>query len=252
MSNEYCIIFHHGEDVRCLEVCVKSLRQVSDCHIVIQSDYDILDPRQRCFQRLYNVKWLLIDSSLIVNRMMACKIDCRSAYCSGLPDGSRILVADTDLYFLKDPFEAFNEYPDMDMGIPLRSYKCWTPISGGTTYFKIGEGTQDYLDFCSSQLGVRTWPKLLEIRKKYDHIGLGWWIDLDLLYATWVERYEMEQRFGIKIVGVDSKYNYCPGTEHYGFAVAYQMVMDAYKNKTVSTLHLKGHLKGLVFEGYLK
>lgn len=251
MNNEYCIIFHYGEDVRCLAVCIKTLRQVSDCHIVIITDKANLSICQH-FQRLYNVKWILIDPLIVENRMMGCKAESCSTYCSGLLDGSKVLVADTDLYFLKDPFEAFNEYPDMDLGIPLRPYKCWTPVSGGTTYFKICKGVRDYLHFTKGQISNMTWPKLLEIRKKYNHTDLNWWIDLDLLYATCIDCVEMEQRFGIQIVGVDSKYNYCPGTEHYGFLEAAQMIMNAYEKQSVNTLHLKGHLKGLVTEGILK
>lgn len=232
------LMFYVNGDLNVLATCIQSLKAVCDCKIVIFTP-DILPE--------LDVEIITISEDRVNNRRMACKIECVWDYCRTLPVGTEVLVADVDLYFLRDPFAVFKIFPTMDIGVTTRFYSYWAAINGGVVYYRINKATWYFLKVFTEDTSQPVWLRFVEFRKKHRHerFGTDWFVDQDYLCVAWANK----DLFDADIVDVGPLYNYCPARDVFGIDKAKAMVAEAYQAGTVQTLHLKDNIKELVYEG---
>ena len=231
------------------ETCIRTFRKHSDALLVVFTDDDTIPS-------IKDMNIRFVPKDRVEGRRCLCKIECLSELISQLDDGDRLFVSDIDMYFLDDPFTAFEE--EFDMGVTTRCYEYILPINAGAFYFRINQVTRDFMAFRLDNLYEPTWDKYrqfeLDIRGNSNHPKQypDWWIDQDFLCASWFHRTEISEMFGLKIVDVGWYYNYCPGTDVFGIQKATQMIRGAYEHKSVCTLHLKSELKLAIYDGYMQ
>ena len=178
------------------------------------------------------------------------KIVTHFRFIQGLPNGSSVISADADLYYLDDPFTAFRQ--DFDIAVTTRPGTYHYPINQGVVMFRVNDRVRNFLDFLIGQIFERTWPELIEFQKRFNHTGNDWSIGQDMMCVAWLNKEEIQKRFGVKIVDIGYEYNYCPHADGIQTIFGKEQLMTAYELKTVSVLHLKSRLKELLFDGFIK
>jgi len=246
-GDKYCLITDYNFDEQLLNKCLSTLRGVSDCNKIVFSD--------RLIEYGLDVltQYVVPDERKI--GIAGSKITTQFRFINALADGSKVISADADLYFLKDPFDAFEKFGDFDIGVTTREDKEYHyPINQGVVMFNVNPNVRNFLEFLTSQIIERTWPPLIAWQKKFNHLVIGndWCIGQDEMCVAWLERDKIQEKFGVKIVDVGYKYNYCPHADGVHTWSGKHKLMTAYNDRSVAVLHLKSKLKELLLEGKLK
>lgn len=234
----FCYWGRANDDV--FETCMNTFNLCSKALLQVNSDDRVND-----LSRDYNIRWVNVPKKEVEGRRALCKIEQLDRLIKQLRHGDRLMVADCDLYFLDDPFKAFEK--DFDMAVTTRCHEYRWPINGGVFFLRVNNKTRRIVDFYLRQCREPSWPPLLEFRKGRTYTP-DWEIGQDFLCTAWNERGNLEQ----DIIDVGPEYNYCPNTDVYGVDRARQLIECAYKFKTVKVLHLKSQLKLSIYDGYME
>lgn len=241
-NNKYCLITDYDFDKQLLEKTLSTLSGVSDCNTLVFSNK----------AKSYGLDILtqyVIPREVKIGRAGS-KIVTQFRFIKNLPDNSKVISADADLYFLKDPFVAFKQ--DFDIAVTTRPDTYQYPINQGVVMLRVNNRVRDFLDFLVSQVYKRTWQALIEWQAKFNHTGNDWCIGQDMMCVAWLHKLWVLKKFGVKIVDIGSEYNFCPHSDGIHTFSGKQKLMNAYNDKSVSVLHLKSKLKELLFDGQLK
>jgi len=240
-DDRYCLITDYGFNDMLMTKSLSTLAEVSGCNKIVFSDK----------VKNYGLNVLtqyVIPEEVTIGRMGS-KVTSQYRFIKSLPDGSKVISADADLYYLKDPFTAFEQ--DFDIAVTTRPYKYQYPINGGVVMFRVNDKVKSFLSFLTSQVLSRTWKELVEWQALFKHEGNDWYIDQDILCCCWFCKDEILNKFGVKIIDVGPNYNYCPHADGPGTAIGKRLLMAAYNEKSVAVLHLKSRLKELLLDGML-
>ncbi len=196
----------------------------------------------------YGVGWVTLPESEMENRRQACRVECLSSFVEQAESGEKIIRADADLYFLKDPFTAFED--EFDLGLTTRGYKYSYPINVGVLFYKVSPKMKDLQSFIRSQVLNPTWQEYVAYRKHWKHekFGLDWCVEQDFFNVLWLHQNFILENFGIEVKDVGPDYNFCPHADGKFIEEGKQKVVEAYRQKSVSVIHLKSKLKDLVYE----
>ncbi len=231
------------------ETCVNTfVKQSPKALLQVHSDDRMTD-----LSRDYAIRWKMVPKSEVEGRRALCKIEQLQKLVHQLKGGDRLLVADADLYFLDDPFKAFER--EFDVAITTRCHEYRWPVNGGVFFLRINKKTRQWVDFYLEQCKEPTWPPLVEFRGERPYTP-DWEIGQDFLCATW----KIKQAFhgleplpdDTKIIDLGSDYNYCPNTDVFGLDRAREMIKAAYEGDAIKVLHLKSELKLCIYDGYMK
>ena len=206
------------------------------------------DDRPHDLSRDYAIRWKSVPKDQVRGRRALCKIEELQSLVNCLRSGDRLIIADVDLYFLDDPFKAFDE--DFDFAVTTRCHEYRYPVNGGVFFIRISEKTRKFVKFYLEQCKEPSWPPLLSFRKSVRHYSYNpdWEIGQDFLCAAWIDRDNLD----IKLVDVGPEYNYCPNTDVYGITKANEMIENAYKYKLAKVLHLKSELKLNIYNEFME
>jgi len=240
--NNYCLITDYDFDERLVNKCLETLTQTTADQVNKIIFNDKLNRRPGTLTQFVTPEERAIGRA-------GSKIITHFRFINGLPNGSKVISADADLYFLKDPFEAFNQ--DFDIAVTTRPEKYHYPINQGVVMFRVNDRVRDFLNFLAGQIFERTWPELIQWQMKFDHVGNDWCIGQDIMCVAWLCRAEILNQFGVTIKDIGSYYNFCPHADGEATEEGKRILMDAYDERKVAVLHLKSRLKELLFEGDL-
>lgn len=197
-----------------------------------------------------NVLTQFVDPAEIKIGRAGSKIITHFRFIKGLPNNSKVISMDADLYFLKNPFEAFEM--DFDVAVTTRPEPYHYPINQGVVMIKVNDKVRNFLDYLSGQIFDRTWPELIEWQKRFGHTGNDWCIGQDLMCVAYVHKDYIWRLFGVKIVDIGPQFNFCPHADGEATEQGKAKLMQAYNMKSVHVLHLKSRLKELLYEGKLR
>lgn len=242
-----CVIVYHVIDNNVFETCLRTLRKVSDCEVVVFTD-NVPPELMKRWTHDYGVAWIVLPKSAMQKRRAACKIECVSSFVEQVEIGHNVISADADLYFLKDPFTAF-EY-EFDLGLTTRGYKYYYPINAGVIFHKVSPAMKDLYSFMRSEVLDPTWPEYVAYKQYWGHerFGLDWAVGQDLYNVAWLHQNFIWENFGIEVRDVGPYYNFCPHSDGTFIEEGKRKAVEAYKQKSVSVIHLKSKLKDLVYE----
>ncbi|HDY90358.1 MAG TPA: hypothetical protein ENH82_19845, partial [bacterium] len=197
---------------------------------------------------LYAIDWRLLEPKQMNRRRAAYKVENFCDFADETQIGDQVLVADADLYFMGDPFKAFDD--SFDLGLTLRGYEHWAPINGGVIYYRISRNIRRFLTHHKREVLHPDLPAYIAYRKKHNHerFGLDWSVGQDFLNVCWDVKNHCEDEFDIKIAGLLNIYNFCPAVDLVGEEQAKAQILRAYHTKAVTTLHLKSDLKSLIYD----
>jgi hypothetical protein len=192
---------------------------------------------------------------------MGSKVLTQYRFMMGLPDGSQVISADCDLHYLSNPFSAFEtlkmvsgELEEWDIAVTTRPYEYHYPINGGVVFFKINKNVRDLLSYLIAEVFDRTWFELQQYQRRFDRTpgDNDWYIDQDIWCCCWLYKNLIKERFGVNIIDVGPKYNFCPHADGVSTEDGKLLLMNAYESGAASILHLKSRLKELLFDGSLR
>lgn len=225
---DLCLMLYYGspnDDV--FLTAVNTFRKNSKALLKVYSD-SLPDE----FFKFDNVLHIPITKEDYTGRRCLFKMKVVQDAVNNLVDGDRLLVSDADMYFLADPFGAF-EKCDFHIGVTTRVCSYTPMVNAGQFFINVNDRARwwfgGYFD------------NYTEKNKEY----YDWFIDQNFLEHIWQEKIE-----GIVDVGWD--YNFCPNTDIFGVKLASDMVKRAYESRAVKTLHLKSELKMCIHSGYMK
>jgi len=244
---QYAYMIYHRTDDNMFLTCLKTLRKNSKCTIVILTD-NVPEEMQKELTAKYEVEWINVSKMLMKKRRAACKIEQLQHFVDGLDNGDEVLVMDVDIYFLADPFTAF-EILIFDVALTTRGYDYHCKINAGVFYLSITDKTREWLRWHVSEVLEMKWEEYAKQNK--DHrlrFGLDWAVGQDFLIVCWENRKWIETTKGIVIKDVGPNYNYCPPSDRWGLK-AFEAVRKAYLEKSVTAIHLKSTLKDMLYEG---
>ena len=266
---QYVLITDYGFDKRLIDKTLKTLDGVADeqTNIVVFSDQlKSYDFQPQGVEAIYdNTKRKVLTQYVTPDERkigrMGSKVLTQYRFICGLPNGSRVISADGDLYFLRDPFAAFTEEfrgsGDFDIGVTTRCEPYKYPINGGMVFFRVNNQVKDFLRFLIGQIYDRTDPDLISYEKRFGHDKQEnhneWYVDQNMWNVAYLDDDRMKNNFGIKTTDVGCTFNFAPhadGTREQ-IAAGKAKLMQAYHDESVHVLHLKSRLKELVFEGLL-
>lgn len=242
----FCYWGRVNDDV--FETCINTLFKHSKAHLQVHSD-----DRPDDLSRDYGIRWGNVTKEEVKGRRALCKIERLQKLVYQLKTGDRLMVADVDLYFLDDPFKAFEK--DFDFAVTTRCHPYRWPVNGGVFFLRINDRTRRFVDFYLKQCKEPSWPPLLEFResRKAGPYTPDWEIGQDFLCAAWQWKDDIPfLGSNLKIVDVGSDYNYCPNTDVFGLDNARQMIKAAYEGDAIKALHLKSELKLCIYDGYME
>jgi len=247
---QYAYMTYHRKDDNILETCVNSLHLVNPSAQVVITTDGVPDELDKRMTREYGVQWIRVPTQKMYKRRATCKIEFLNNLIQQCNDGDEILVSDVDVYFIKDPFVAFIECMNMDLGLTTRGYKHLFPINGGIFYIRVNSKMKAWVDWHVKEIHHPLWPPYTKAKRVLNHYsqGLDWTVGQDFLIACWGAKDELLKTKGIDVIDVGSKYNYCPATD-LNKPQAFNMAWNALNEKSVVTLHLKSELKQMVYDG---
>ncbi|KKN75717.1 hypothetical protein LCGC14_0378210 [marine sediment metagenome] len=260
-SGQYVLITDYGFDRRLMDKTLQTLDEVSDeqTNIIVFSD-ELKDYsfNSQGVEAIYdNVKRPVLTQFVTpderaIGRMGSKVLTCYRFVC-GLPNGSKVLMSDADMYFMRDPMKAFNA--DFDLGVTTRPEPYYYPLNAGIIFMRVTDQLKDYLRFVIENIYTASWPELVSYQKRFGHDpgDKDWNFDQDALCVTYLFADQMKERFGINVVDVGPKYNWCPHSDGTWEQIASgkAKLLRAYHDESVVVLHLKSKLRELVFEGLL-
>ena len=180
-------------------------------------------------------------------------------FMKSLPNGSKIITADCDMHYVRNPFTAFDigifntfTNSEWDIAVTTRAQEYQYPINSGIVFFKISDRVRNLLDYLMAEIYDRTWFELMQYQRKFGHQGNDWYIDQDIWCCCWLYKKLIKDRFDVTIIDAGPKYNYCPHSDGSETENGKRIAMEALQDKSISVLHLKSRLKELLFDGDLK
>jgi len=240
-----------------LKLCLRSLRKHSDCKIIVVL-VDNLEKNDKSA-----ITSLPVDAEIIKisadewnNRRLLCKLEQLNLIVQKqpirLPGKTKIIMGDTDIFFMDDPFKAFSNF---DIGLTTRIYKFYTPINEGMVFYKVNDRVKQFIPWMIDQIKNPTWWPYLEVRSERDN--LDWNCGQDFIHAIYRNDALMKQMFSLEIEDVGPQWNYFAGCGVLGNDDAVFLMKHAIENKVAPVLHFKGdRLKKMIteidFERYLK
>lgn len=236
----FCYWDRANDDV--FETCMNTLNKCSpNVHLQVHSD-----DRPNDLSRDYGIRWVNVSKDEVKGRRALCKIERLQKLVHQLRQGDNLMVADVDIYFLDDPFKAFEN--DFDFAITTRCHPYRWPVNGGVFFLRINDRARRFVDFYLKQCQEPTWPPLVEFRggKPYNP---DWEIGQDFLCAVWQAKDDVMVP---EIIDAGHEYNFCPNTDVFGLAGARDMIEAAYREKMAKVLHLKSELKLCIYDGYME
>lgn len=253
------MVYHEPADRNALETTLHTLRlHNKDCRVEILTDNCPRDIMAE-FTRRYGVDWYDCDD--MKGKRAATKVDWFCETIRAMPDGWQVIVADVDLYFLGDPFEAFVEYPDMEVGITSRGYDFWCPINGGMFFFRASDWVAKFLEYHQRIIHLpmvqqmAEFPAYAKWRQRWNHVrwGLDWTVGQDFFAVLWNNKTAgLTTGFTTMLTDVTNKYNFCPATEKWGRKWCKNRLVQAMNDdKDKVVLHLKSSLKEMLYDGTL-
>jgi hypothetical protein len=271
-SGQYVLITDYGFDSRLISKTLRTLDEVSDeeTNIVVFSDElkDYSFQKQGAYEsadqksRKVLTQFVTPDERSIGR--MGSKVLTQYRFICGLPNGSRVISADGDLYFMRDPFLAFaidsatKEYrrsDRFDIGVTTRCEPYKYPINGGVVMFRVNDRVKDFLRFLIGQVYELTDPDLISYQKRFGHDKqenpADWYIDQDMWNVAYLGDDRLKEHFGVKITDVGCTFNFAPHADGEQTASGKAKLLRAYHDESVHVLHLKSRLKELLFEGLL-
>lgn len=246
---QYVIMTYHTADDNIFETCLKTLRQVSDCKMVVITDNVPAEFRNELTKR-YDVEWVLVTPELMDGNRAGCKITESHKYCQGLHDGDEVIIADVDLYYMSDPFAAFEEFPEFDLAVTTRPYRYHFIINGGLYCYRISTNIKRFITFWDTQIPNPTWDLFVQHIKKCKHTNKipDWCIGQDFLNLIWSERDSILQQYNINIIDIGPKYNWTPAKSSRRFML---QLLEHYNANDCPVLHLKGGAKKAIYSQYI-
>lgn len=236
---DYCLACYWNRvDDNVFETFVKTFRKYNQSALLQVHT----DSEPELNGRYKNVEWHL-DSNPKGRRALE-KLESVYNLVRHLSNGSRVLISDIDVYFLGNPFSAFNDF-HFDIGLTIRDY--WAPVNGGIWYFQVSDRLRAFFDFSLGPVNSILKPENFPRTSKQ---WPDWFIDQDYLCWIWNSRKDIRKRYELKILDVGQRYNYCPGTDVYG-NLTKGMLQKVCREKSAVTLHLKGVLKECIYEDWL-
>jgi len=242
---------YHVADNNVFETGLKTLRSVSDCDIVVCTDNVPVDLRVE-LTSLYGVQWHLYSEGAVTGRRAVFKVESLNEISLSYPDDTQIMAADADLYYMKDPFEAFQEYT-FDLGLTSRGFRCWCDINAGVYYYRMGHRLRSFIDYSTQEIREPSWPLYVNFRKRYRHekFGQDWTRGQDFMNVVWSHRKKVRKRFKIRVTDVTPKYNYCPALPKRPSAHDYDSLVKARRGRDISVIHLRARMKKAIYAGIL-
>ncbi len=244
--NEIAFFFYHRVDDNMFETCVKTLRRHSKCKIVVATD-NVPGDMRTDFSRRYDIEWIDVPRERMTGRRAGCKIEVLREFVVGLSENDAVFVSDVDVYFMGDPFEAFDG--SFDLGLTTRGYPYYFPINAGVFCLVCNEKTKEWLGWHVNEIHDPKWERYRSLNRRHrQRFGLDWAVGQDFLIACWEARDEIRETRDFVIKDVGPRYNYCPPSDKW-FERAFEAIRTAYRDKTHVVLHLKGQLKRILYEG---
>ena len=161
------------------DVCIRSLKKQSDCEIYVYTPN--LDNQELLKDRGVNV--VEFPMSDWEDRRMTCKVEKVKDLMSKLDTGDNIMCFDSDLIFLKNPFDVFDN--DFDFMYTTRHYSYEYKANGGVWGIKVNEKSNQFMEHYISNLNNPSWEPYVNFRKNHtynrDLNNLDWWVDQDWL-----------------------------------------------------------------------
>jgi len=222
---DICMAVYYGrinDDV--FETFLKTFRKVSGALLQVYTDNIPEDMSG------YGVKWHLLKREQIKGRRCLCKMECVRHCLNNLKDGDRLIVSDVDVYFLDDPFSAF-EKCDFNVGVTKRLHSYKFPVNGGLFFVNTNKKSR------------AIFGEKFDIYIEDNPESADWFIDQN--YLCWLSKKG-------DAVDVGWEYNFCPNTDVFGVKLAVSMIRRAYESKAVKVLHLKSELKMCIYDGYME
>jgi len=266
LSDQYVLIQHTGDGKQWHDLLSTTMRTLVDVNpnvnIIVfsdqQKDFSFWDENYLATVKRPVLTRYITPKEMAIGQM-GCKMVTQYGLIQTLPEGSQVISADADLYFLRDPFKAFDWFY-FDIGVTTRCEPYKYPINSGVVMFNVNRHTDGFLAHLTRNVyavyghGRRTWDALEAFEKKHGHDAQAnrnsWYCDQD----AWCVAYEQREgiaRNGTKIVDVGPYWNFCPHADGDQTASGKAKLLRAYHDESVGVLHLKSQLKSLLFEGLL-
>lgn len=225
---DVCAAFYHRVNDDVFETFLRTFRKVSGARLLVYTD-NVPKDFQRKWTNDYQVEWIQLKPEQVRDRRCICKLEIIDDCISRLIDGDRLIISDVDMYFLNDPFTAFDKL-SFDIGVTLRIHSYKFPVNAGLCFLRINDNSRqvfcrDYKDYIKAYTG-----------------NGDWFIDQDYINKLYKDG---------RAVDVGWEYNFCPNTDVFGIDLAADMIKRAYRSKSVKVLHLKSELKMCIYEGFL-
>jgi hypothetical protein len=218
------------------DVCIQSLRKVSNCKIVVYTTK--LENEELLKSRGASV--IHIDEKLWIDRKMTCKIECASTLPIqfNLNHNDNVMCFDADLIFLKDPFSVFEN--KFDFFYTTRHYDAPYKANGGVWGYKHNQNSEIFLKHYVSNLNKPTWEPYLNFRKNHTHNrdlnNKDWWVDQDwLCVCNEYKNYINNGALGFSITLYDAGPNY-----NWIIRNGVSEVLEKIDKRDKHILHLKG------------
>jgi hypothetical protein len=221
-------VYFGGVNDDMFETFLRTFRRVSGAHLQVYSD-----TYKKQWVNDYNVEVLEVKPEFYKGRRCLARMECVARTLNNLEDGDRMVGSDVDVYYLDDPFTAFDKV-DFHIGVTRRCHEYKIPINSGQFFVWALPWTR----FVFSK-------ELSKFTKEHPEHH-DWYFDQNFLIYLW-EHYK-----GIRIGDVGWEYNYCPNTDYFGIEKARGMIKRAYESNSVKVLHLKSELMLELYSGYLK
>jgi len=227
-----CMMFYHSVNDDVFLTSVNTFRNVSNASLIVYTD-NVPIGLQVQWADEYNIEWHCLKPEDVKDQRCYRKMKCVNDCISEMEDGDRLLVSDADVYFLEDPFSAFDKC-EFDIGLTRRLHSYKFPINSGLFFVNVNPRTR------------KVFKDSFEIYAEKNPEIKDWFVDQSFLC-------QLYRKDGLaKIADVGWEYNFCPNTDVFGVKLAADMIKRAYESRSVKVLHLKSELKMCIYDGFLK
>lgn len=226
---DVCAAFYHRVNDDMFETFLRTFRKVSNALLQVYTD-NVPVSLQVKWSNDYNVGWIQLTEEQVKRRRCLCRIKCLCDCSEMLTSNDRLIFSDVDVYFLEDPFTAFDKR-GFSVGVTTRFHTYKFPINSGLVFVRPSKETDKIF-------GIDFEGYADENKEYWD-----WYIDQNYLNYL----YENGEA-----VDVGWEYNFCPNTDVFGVNLAADMIRRAYESRSVKVLHLKSELKMEIYEGYME
>ena len=246
MKHQFVFMIHVGEITNLVEHCVASLRRNNqNCSInlfTVPEDTLGLEKITRYGVTLYSVEKTQWDG-----RRMTCKIEkfCDFVNSKDIPEGSEIIISDTDIVFQDDPFSVFDN--KFDIFYTTRGYDYKYTINAGFWGIKKNSNSVSFVDYFVKEINDPSWKEFQDFRAKEQRLEppaienyVDWWSDQDFLCV--INDKGMPPALNdVSVYDAGNRYNYCPNTDtSLGPQPAINDMANKIGNKEYVVLHFKG------------